>query len=475
MPRISLWREDKANDYKFIDRRISEMFTVGGTGIMVHKYIGSSSEGNDGSDVTKPAYNNQSALNLQDLLFVENRDRKYDTSVYKTRGIYQRQDQDFSLSQFGIFLAEGTLFMTFHLNDIVETLGRKLIAGDVLELMHLKDDWGIDNSVPFALKRYYVVGDASFASEGFSPTWYPHLWRVKLSPLVDSQEYKDILDKIGANSDPFAGNVGSADNPALSSIVSTYEKYKNINDAIIEQAEIELPRSGYDTSNLFTVGRNNTTGQLGDPVGAKTSGVTNVSSTVVTKANVTVTATNTNRVFVDENTAVVIGAGVRSTNLGADTNVTVVSVFGSNGVLLSANTSVTSGEEISFIRAGSTALSVDAGRVAPSEKVKGYLGGDGTAPNGLTVAMGITFPSGAISGDYFLRLDFVPNRLFRYDGRRWVKIEDAVRTNITPGSADNRTMRNSFFNNDNTFSDSAGNERKERQSLSKAFTPKADN
>jgi hypothetical protein len=180
-------------------------------------------------------------------------------------------------------------------------------------------------------------------------------------------------------------------------------------------------------------------------------------------------------VFVNQNSAVVVGAEVRSTNLSADTNVTVVSVFGENGILLSANTSVTSGEEISFISAGSTALSVDAGRNAPAEKVKGYLSGDGTAPNGLTVAMGIAFPSGAISGDYFLRLDFVPNRLFRYDGKRWVKIEDAVRTNLTPGSTENQTMRNSFFNNDNTFADSSGNERKERQSLSKAFTPKADN
>jgi hypothetical protein len=51
---------------------------------------------------------------------------------------------------------------------------------------------------PTALKRYYVMQDATRAAEGFAPTWYPHLWRVKLQPLVDSQEYKDIINTLDA-------------------------------------------------------------------------------------------------------------------------------------------------------------------------------------------------------------------------------------------------------------------------------------
>ena len=46
MPRLSLWRDGKhTNDYKFFDRRISEMFTVGGTGILIHKYLGPTEQG----------------------------------------------------------------------------------------------------------------------------------------------------------------------------------------------------------------------------------------------------------------------------------------------------------------------------------------------------------------------------------------------------------------------------------------------
>jgi len=45
---------------------------------------------------------------------MENRDRKYDEDIYVMRGIYQMQDLDFNLSQFGIFLNNDNIFMHFH-------------------------------------------------------------------------------------------------------------------------------------------------------------------------------------------------------------------------------------------------------------------------------------------------------------------------------------------------------------------------
>ena len=469
MPRLSLWRENKGNDYKFLDRRISEMFTIGGTGIVLHKYLGTDST-NAGTDATKPAYNTQSELNIQDLLFVENRDRKYDTSIYTLRGIYQKQDQDFDLTQFGIFLAQGTQFMTFHLNDIVETVGRKIIAGDVLELMHLKDYHALDQSIPFAIKRYYVVTDASWASEGFSPTWYPHLWRVKLQPLVDGQEYKDILNKISADSDPFTANANAS---PLSEIVSTYNKYLDINQAVITQAQIELPNSGYNTANLYIVNRN-IDGQIGTPVGVDTTNPNiDVTGSSVVSLISSSSRANTNRILVGNARAAIVGATVSTSNISTNAGVTVTGIIGNSGIIISSNITVSSGEIITL--RSLAPIKADAGTTAPTAKVQGYLSGDGQAPNGLDVSMGIAFPENTKTGDYFLRLDFVPNRLFRYDGKRWVKIEDAVRTNLTPGAPTNRTQRAGFVNNTNTFEDSAGNTLNERVSLSTALTPKADN
>ena len=40
MPRLSLYRPEKSNDYSFLDSVILEQFTVGGTDVHLHKYIG---------------------------------------------------------------------------------------------------------------------------------------------------------------------------------------------------------------------------------------------------------------------------------------------------------------------------------------------------------------------------------------------------------------------------------------------------
>jgi len=45
------------------------------------------------------------------------------------------------------------------------------------------------------VRKFYQIEDANRASEGFSPTWWPHIWRVKISPIVDSQEFSDLLDR----------------------------------------------------------------------------------------------------------------------------------------------------------------------------------------------------------------------------------------------------------------------------------------
>ena len=50
--------------------------------------------------------------------------------------------------------------------------------------------------------------------------------------------------------------------------------------------------------------------------------------------------------------------------------------------------------------------------------------------------------------DFFLRTDFLPNRLFRFDGARWVKVEDAVRMNMTNNDTRN-TQKTGFINNNN--------------------------
>ena len=116
------------------------------------------------------------------------------------------------------------------------------MAGDVIELPHLKDEYALDDSL-VALKRFYVIQDVTRPSNGFSQTWYPHLLRAKCQPLVDSQEFKQILD----------ADAGAGDGTTLRDIMSTYNKSIEINQAIIAQAELDSPTSGYETKQFYVL------------------------------------------------------------------------------------------------------------------------------------------------------------------------------------------------------------------------------
>jgi hypothetical protein len=385
MPRLSLYRPEKSKDYDFIDRIIDEQFSVGGTDVFVHKYLGPKNPNSVDATADQPVYDVIKETNIQDMLFLENRDRKYDQDIYRVRGIYNVQDNDFNLSQFGLFLSNDTLFMTVHINSSVKTLGRKVISGDVLELPHLKDEYAL-NDYSVALKRFYVVEEVTRASEGFSQTWYPHLYRLKLKQIIDSTEYKDILDLPAED---------GSDN-TLRDVLSTYEREMQINNAVVAQAEADAPKSGYDTSHFYTL-------QIDD----------NGKPELVTTDLTTLDASTQNEM---------------------------------------------------------------ADRINQTPERTGYSGyllGDGLAPNGEYFGSGIIFPTNSAKGDYYLRTDFMPNRLFRFDGSRWVKVEDNVRHTLTNTNT-RATQKTTFINNTNS-SNIGGDTVQERQSLSKALRPKADN
>jgi hypothetical protein len=345
------------------------------------------------------------------------------------RGVYQTQDIDFDLTQFGLFLNNDTLFITFHYNNMIDTFGRKLMSGDVLEVPNLKDYHPLDQSIPKALPKYYVIQDAAFASEGFSVTWLPHLWRVKATPLVNAQEYQQIINQpfmpenIWDNGNFYPGgevvNNGGAYYTAKKNVPpgvditdteywesttpttvgdkqSTRPKDLQINDALLIQAQADVPLSGYDVTKFYILPT-----QDGQPASA---------------------------------------------GLTADqTNPTVDGTQGGEGV-----TPKSFGYTL------------------------GYLTGNDVAPNGLPVTPGVSFPNNPVSGDYALRLDYFPNRLFRFNGRTWIKIEDNVRTGLDLAD-DALTSRASFVNNTYTVPTTDLGNIPSRQSLSQILKPQADN
>ncbi len=237
MSRISLWNNGaKDADYRFIDRNIGEFMDASGTGVFVHLYMGTyGQDGMPDKDVTE----------IQDVVFGENRDRKYSQTVYELRGTYNVQDNDFDLRQFGLFLTGDTIFIEFHHNGMLEHLGRKIIPGDVLELPHQRDDALLDEGK--AINKFYVVEDASRATSGYSSTWLSHIWRVKVVPMTNSQEYGDILDK--ANKDPFGLDTGGTLKDMLGPVLSDLD----INADLLDLAQIDVFARNFDTRQFYLV------------------------------------------------------------------------------------------------------------------------------------------------------------------------------------------------------------------------------
>lgn len=395
-----------------MDRTVYEMFQVGGVDVYLHKYIGPT----DPSDPNKAL----GETTIQDVLFLENRDRKYAADVYTIRGHYQVADIDFNLSQFGLFLQSDTVFMTVHINSTVDAVGRKIMTGDVLELPNLREEYTFDPNDPYnfarAIKKFYVVEDVNRAAEGFSATWYPHLYRLKLKPITDTQEFKDILNK-PEDEDSFAGdydetsiyypgevvrfngtlyqvktdgtvpdtgtNLSPPDPDAwilyqestLKDLLSTYNKEMAINAAVVAEAESDAPLSGYETAHFYTLAV--------DPL-----------------------------------------TGKAAVHTADDTE------------------NIATSQQVSEI-----------GKTPIRDGYTGYLLEDGIPPNGPLSGVtnqfgfGIQFPRDPIQGDTFLRTDFLPNRLFRWDGSRWIKQEDNVRMTMSNSDDNRQTQKTSFINN----------------------------
>lgn len=325
MPRLSLWNPRKGNDYKFIDKMVKAHFEHGGTAILVHKYIGTG----DGDETS-----------IQDSLFLENRDRNYDDVIYELRGNYNITDQDFDLSQFGLFLGTDQQVFTVHLNDMVEKLGRKIMSGDVIELPHMRDDLLLDEDAP-AINQYWVVEEATKAAEGFDPGWWPHIWRFRCKQLQDTQEYSDIF-----------GTGEEADD--LKNLLSTYNKELAINEQIVAEAAENVPGPYYDwnTKNLM-------------------------------------------------------------------------------------------------------------------------YATDSAHPDDIdweTVSSGITFPNDPEEGEYFLRIDYKPHRLFQYRDNKWYKIEDDVSGAWQVGNR----LHQMHINNEEEFKADDNTTERARVNLSKAVKPKVD-
>jgi len=387
MPRISLWNPVKGADFNFTDRTVGENFRISGDGILVHMYIGPTTDAAGNTDT--------SLTTIQDVLFLQNVNRKYDPNVIELRGHHIPQDVNYDLSQFGIFLSSDVIRIQFHYTDMVDSLGRKLIAGDVLEFPSMRDVPIFDNAV--GINRYYVVQDALYAAAGYGQKWFPHIWLVRAKLITAAPEFKEIIEQaetgqtaggvgqgIGIMPEGFTdtatpdGNPGLGCNPDIKGSLDLFCKIINIGNEIVAEAERNafFDPKFFESANLY--------------------------------------------IYLDEKGYPIIGSN--------------------------------------------------------------YFSGDGAPPNlstdnmqnlvpaGPLVGAGISFPPGMTDGQYYLRIDYYPERLFQKQGSCYKLIEVDV---LKVWTAYNRVLDTFIDNNRDTVM-SDGTVVPEKQAVSQVIKQKVD-
>lgn len=179
--------------------------------------------------------------NIQDKLFMENRDRDYAKEPIMLKGLYTIQQSMMDLTFFG---GKNPLKYSIKLNfsDCVAKIGRSIIIGDIIELP--SEVQYTPQMVP--VKLYLEVTDTSWDPESFTPGWLPLMILITAEPAYASQETRDIFGDLAKHVDS-SGLFDKDDGIPQ----KNYQDVANITHSTFAEAATAVPERGSEGSNVF--------------------------------------------------------------------------------------------------------------------------------------------------------------------------------------------------------------------------------
>lgn len=128
---------------------------------------------------------------IQDTLYMENRDRDYAKASIQIKAAYTPFDAVSDLSKFGFQIADIYTFTTTFAG-MVAALGRPIVVGDVLEI---PAEMQYDHNLR-PVRKFLEVSDVMWSAEGFTTTYRPILYKFQAQQLIPSQEHRDLLGTV---------------------------------------------------------------------------------------------------------------------------------------------------------------------------------------------------------------------------------------------------------------------------------------
>ena len=180
--------------------------------------------------------------NIQDPIFLENRDRDYSTIPVLLKGRYDVQDSQAELTALAIGSFSDTYTIQLSFASVVQQIGRPLVIGD---LINLPGETQYSATMSPVLK-WLEVTDVSWDSQGYAIDWKPTMLRVIASPAQATQETQDIFGNLA----PTADSMGSLDKDDGNS--PEWQDYANISQTILALSKDAAPERGTTVSSKFT-------------------------------------------------------------------------------------------------------------------------------------------------------------------------------------------------------------------------------
>lgn len=188
-------------------------------------------------------YETTSIDNVQDIFFLENRDRDYAQTSQTVRCQYQPFDPLGDMGKFGFNILDQYAF-TCSFSSMVEKLGRPIIIGDILEVC---PEAAYDQNMNI-VKKFLEVTDAGWSAEGYSPGWTPLIYRFTAQQLIPSQEHRDIIKTVAKQ------KYSIDDSDFFSGITQVITGNLTSSENIEQMAKDAVPETGSDGGTTIASG-----------------------------------------------------------------------------------------------------------------------------------------------------------------------------------------------------------------------------
>jgi hypothetical protein len=187
-------------------------------------------------------YQSTSIDNIQDTLFLENRDRDYAQVSIPLKCSYQPFDSIGDMGKFGFSILDQYIF-TCSFARMVELLGRPVVVGDVIEVT---PELAYDQHLR-PVKKFLEVTDAGWSADGYTPQWNPILYRFQAIQLLPSQEVRDIMKM--PQEELFTVSDGDFFDKTFNQTTTSIDIASDANAAV---AKDKVPETGEDLSAVTT-------------------------------------------------------------------------------------------------------------------------------------------------------------------------------------------------------------------------------